>query len=61
MPLTLLKLTLSKICFKNSAKITTLYFRKCLMSVQLRSSGYARNEKKQIAKFNFPLKKCGVT
>ena len=55
-PLTLLKLTLSQICFKNSAKITTLCFRKCLMNVQLRSSGYASNEKKQIAKFHFPLK-----
>ena len=55
-PLTLLKLTLSQICFKNSAKITTLCFRKCLMNVQLRSSGYASNEKKQIANFHFPLK-----
>ena len=45
-PLTLLKLTLSQICFKNSAKITTLCFRKCLMNVQPRSSGYASNEKK---------------
>ena len=55
-PLTLLKLTLSQICFKNSAKITTLCFRKCLMNVQLRSCGYASSEKKQIAKLHFPLK-----
>ena len=26
------------------------------MNVQLQSSGYASNEKKQIAKFHFPLK-----
>ena len=55
-PLTLLKLILAKIFCKSSAKITTLCFRKCLMNVQLRSSGYASNEKKQIAKFHFPLK-----
>ena len=54
--LTLLKLTLSQICFKSSAKITTLCFKKCLMNVQLRNSGYASNEKKQIAKFHFRLK-----
>ena len=55
-PLTLLKLTLAQIFFKNSAKMATLCFRKCLMNVQLRSSGYASNEKKQIAKFDFPFK-----
>ena len=55
-PLTLQKVTLSQICFNNSAEINTLCFRKCLMNVQLRSSGYASNEKKQIAKFHFPLK-----
>ena len=55
-PLTLLKSTLSQICFKNSAKITTLWFRKCLMNVQLRSSSYISNEKKQIANFYFALK-----
>ena len=36
-PLTLLKLTLSQICFKNSAKITTLCFREWLINVQLQS------------------------
>ena len=55
-PLTLLKLTLAQIFFKNSAKMATLCFRKCLMNVQLGSSGYASNEKKQIAKFDFPFK-----
>ena len=39
-PLTLLILTLSQICFKNSAKITTLYFRKCLINVQLTKRMY---------------------
>ena len=52
--LTLLKITLSQICFKNSAIITTFYFRRCLMNMQLRSPGYA--SKKQIAKFHFRLK-----
>ena len=34
-PLTLLKLTLSQTCLKNSAKINTLCFRECLINVQL--------------------------
>ena len=37
-PLAFQKLTLSHtVCFKNSAKTTTLYFRECLINVQLRS------------------------
>ena len=39
-PLTLLILTLSQICFKNSAKITTLCFRKWLINVQLAKRMY---------------------
>ena len=35
--LTLLKLTLSQICFKNSAKITASCFRERLINVQVRS------------------------
>ena len=39
-PLTLLKLTLSQISFKNSAKITHLRFRRWLINVQLTNRMY---------------------
>ena len=57
--LTLLKWTLSQICFKNSAKINALCFREWLINVQLRSALLImpvinRN------KFHFPLKKVDL-
>ena len=57
-PVTLQKLTLSQICFKNSRKIATFCLKKWIINMQLQSSGYASNERKQIAKFDFPLKCC---
>ena len=61
-PLTLLKLTPSQICFKNSAKITTLLLH-CILENGVNkcaapkcTSVSASNEKKQTAKFQFPLK-----
>ena len=46
-------------CFKNSAKITTLCCRECLINVQC-TSGNASDEKKQIAKCHFPLKNADL-
>ena len=61
MPLTLLKLILSQIYLKNSAKINILRFRECLKNAPLRSvllvMQVMKNNKLQNL---FPSKKCGV-
>ena len=64
--LTLLILTLSQICFKNSAKITTLCFRKQLINVQqvkrreytISTSNHARNNDYCSSKFLSKSKRC---